>query len=243
MLHNLSDRHLGAIREATTWIQEQFNPRGIIVSGTIVRGNPGPSSDLDIAVVHKPHWRQRVQRFFNGVPADVFVNPEFRYRQTFAEEIANGRPVMAHLISTGEIVHDPDGMLPLLQALAAETLAGGPRISAESLALRKYAIATGFEDAQDIRDVDPDRAHAMITEALVSAVNLFFLQMGRWLPRPKVLLSGLDEVDPSLATAVRSALRESDLEIRLERSQAVVHRIVGETGFFVWESEQQPLRE
>ncbi len=47
--------------------RRRYDPLGIVASGTIVRGSPGPSSDLDLYVIHAAPWRQRVQRRFNGV--------------------------------------------------------------------------------------------------------------------------------------------------------------------------------
>jgi hypothetical protein len=38
----------GALRQAVAYILGVTEPLGIVASGTILRGNPSPSSDLDI---------------------------------------------------------------------------------------------------------------------------------------------------------------------------------------------------
>jgi len=237
----LAEPYAAALDDAVAYIHERYQPRGIIVSGTIIRGTPQVSSDLDFMVIHEPAWRQRSQRFFNGVPAEMFVNPEFQMRRVIAAEPAGGRPVMSHLIGTGEIVHDTDGVMASLQKLAREILAGGPRVPTEDLIQMRYRIASGFEDAQDIRNIHPDRAQAIVSEALTEAVKLQFLQQGRWLPRYKVLLSDLDDLDPELGHAVRLALRCPNLDERLALATPVIQRVVGASGFFEWESEPQHL--
>lgn len=230
-----------ALDEAVAYIHDRYRPLGIIVSGTIIRGTPHASSDLDFMVIHEQTWRQRTQRFFNGVPAEMFVNPEFQMRRTIAAEPAGGRPVMSHLIGTGEIVHDPDGVMAALQGQAREILHGGAKVPEDDLVQMRHRIASAFEDAHDIRDVDPDRAQTIVTEALTEAVKLHFLQQGRWLPRYKALLSDLDSLDPQLGGDVRSALRNSDLANRLDLAGPIVQRIVGATGFFEWESVPQDV--
>src|SRR5262249_52666417 len=71
----LPDQYDRALREAVTFVMERFQPVGIIATGTIGRGTPDAASDLDVWVVHLEPVRQRLQKFFNGVPAEIFVNP------------------------------------------------------------------------------------------------------------------------------------------------------------------------
>jgi predicted nucleotidyltransferase len=53
----LPEGYRRAFDAAFQFIQVQFNPDGIVVSGTIARGNPDPASDLDVVVVHHQPWR------------------------------------------------------------------------------------------------------------------------------------------------------------------------------------------
>lgn len=241
MIPPLAEPYAAALEEALAFIHERYRPHGIIVSGTIIRGEYHANSDLDFVVIHEPAWRQRTQRFFNSVPAEMFVNPEFQMKRVIAAEPASGRPVMSHLIGTGEIIHDTDGVMASLQGQSRLILKGGSHVDGETLTQIRYRIATGFEDANDIRDIDPDRAHSIVTEALIEAIKLHYLQQGRWLPRHKVLLSDLDDLDPELGYAVRSALGCRNLDERLALATPVIQRIVRETGFFEWESEPQHL--
>jgi hypothetical protein len=241
MAVHLDEPYATALREAVAYIHDRYQPVGIVVSGTIVRGNHGPSSDLDVVVIHEATWRQRVQRFFNGVPIEMFVNPEFQIRRVILGEPANGRPVMSHMIGTGEIIHDPAGVMFDLQALARQTLSAGPNFSPESLLAKRYAIATALEDAADIRAVDIDRAQAMLTDTLIEAAKYVFLANRRWLPRSKTLLADLDTLDPELGSDMRRALGPAGIDERIELTESLAQRIIGATGFFEWESEPQEL--
>ena len=230
-----------ALDEAIAYLNERYQPIAIVASGTIVRGTGHATSDLDIVAIHEPPWRQRTQRFFNGVPADMFVNPVFQIRRQMKKDAEAGRPVMAHMLATGVVIHDPTGVAATLQAEARDNLAAGPAVSNESLIIRRYGIATNFEDAFDLREFDSDRARTLLVESLVEAVKWHFLNQGRWLPRSKALLTDLDALDPGLGRAIRDALWEPALDRQIELATPIVQRIIGHTRFFEWESTPQPL--
>jgi predicted nucleotidyltransferase len=105
----LSEPYASALREAVEWVSGRFDVVGIIAAGSIVRGRPDASSDLDLYVIHLPLVRQRIQRFFSGVPAEIFVNPPQAIRRYFAAEHREARPITAHMLGTGAtvLVRDP----------------------------------------------------------------------------------------------------------------------------------------
>ena len=67
----LSEPYARSLEEAVAWIRMEYSPLGIVASGSIIRGNPDPHSDFDIHVVTEG-VRQRVQKFFNGIPCEIF---------------------------------------------------------------------------------------------------------------------------------------------------------------------------
>ena len=72
---DLPEKYGKALREAVRFILNRFDVSGIVAAGTIIEGNPDLSSDLDVYVIHRKLFRQRIQKFFNDVPAEIFVNP------------------------------------------------------------------------------------------------------------------------------------------------------------------------
>jgi len=79
----LPDKYDRALREALSFVMQRFKPVGIIAAGTVVRGTPDASSDLDVWVIHMEPVRQRLQKFFVGVPAEIFVNPPWVIQKYF----------------------------------------------------------------------------------------------------------------------------------------------------------------
>lgn len=238
---DLSEPYASALRAATSFIQTHYQPTGILVSGTIIRGNPHPASDLDIVVTHPHHWRQRVQRRFNTVPAEMFINPPFALERAMERDRTSGRPVMAHMLATGVILFDIDGEMVRLQRLARETLAVGPSCTPEQLTVHRYGIATLFEDATDIATSDPELAAAFVSDAMLSSMRLMFLRDGEWLPRHKLLLAGFEQRYPDWGDVVRAALRAQSIAERLDLSAPLIRHATGATGFFEWASTPQSL--
>jgi hypothetical protein len=241
MLPHLTEPYTSALRAALEYIHTRYAPTGILVSGTIIRGNPHPASDLDFVVVHPHHWRQRTQRWFGDAPGEMFVNPPFELERAMHRDAASGRPIMPHMLATGVILHDPTNTVNGLQQLAEELLDKGLSCSSESLSLQRYAIATWFEDAVDIALIAPDLASAFITEALLSSVRLMFLDDGQWIPRQKLLLSEFERRYPDWGTLVRTSLRCASVAEQLDLAAPFIEHVASVTGFFEWESEPQTV--
>jgi len=239
----LSARHRAALEAAVVAILERWRPVGILASGSIIRGNPGPESDLDIFVLHREPARQRVQRRFEGVPAELFVNPPEQIRRYFQQERRDGqgRPSTIHMFATGVAVHDPEGIVSRLQQEAAALLADGPEVTDQILTAKRYAVACWLEDALDIRTTDPEMCAALLATAVLEAVRFRYWLARRWQPRQKELLGALATLDPTLAELARRFQRAAPLTERVALAREVVARSAGETGFFAWESAVEPV--
>jgi hypothetical protein len=237
----LSEPYRTALCEAAEYIFSEFEPVAIIASGSIIRGTPDRGSDLDLYVIHREPFGQRLQRFFNGVPAELFVNATSGIARFFAEDVARGRPVTAHMLATGHPMYDPQGVARDLQQQSARILEGGPDPSPSQITQLRYTVATMFEDAEDLGERDPDLCRAFLYSAVADAVRLRYLLANTWQPRPKELLAGLATLDPELEAGIRAFYRSTDLPSQLDLARTIIQRTAGVTSFFEWESERQPV--
>ncbi|MFO7631557.1 MAG: nucleotidyltransferase domain-containing protein, partial [Caldilinea sp.] len=122
-----------ALRSAATDVLAHYDPIAIIAAGSILRGQGGPTSDIDLYVLHHAPFRQRLQRRYNGVPFEIFINPPQQVRRYFEEEHAAARPITAHILTTGAVVLDCDPIVRTLREEAAVWLAKPPAPAADSL--------------------------------------------------------------------------------------------------------------
>lgn len=232
---DLADPYQTALREAVFYLIDRFHITGLIASGTIIRGNPSPGSDLDLFCVYEGDTRQRIQRFFNGVPCEMFVNPPRRVYQYFEDENRTGRQITAHMFSTGVVILNVDGVLDDLLTKATEMLNVSPQPDPQWLTIRRYIMADSIENALDLRYEKPDTAMLLLSSALKELVYYVFISQSKPIPRDKDLLDRLSEHDPALARLFHAFFSASGDE-RFVIVEQIADATIGTRGFFEWES-------
>lgn len=233
-------RYAAALREAVIYIVNRYDPVGIVACGTIIRGAPDEASDLDLYVIHGAPWRQRVQKFFGGVPAEMFVNPPVAIRRYFREQHAAGRPLTAHMLATGWIVLSRDGIIETLCREAAEWLDKPVDYPASRAVMDRYYVATLYEDARDVAGKDPAAAGMLLQEAVTMMLRHWFLRNGMFVPRGKELIARLTALDEQLGQAAAEFF-QAPSEARWAAAQFIADRTIEARGFFEWETEPEDV--
>jgi len=238
---NLPDQYDRALREAVSFVLERFQPVGIIAAGTIVRGTPDAASDLDVWVVHLEPVRQRLQKFFNGVPAEIFVNPPWVIQKYFIQDQQEGRPISAHMMATGTVVLATDPVVEQLRKTAISWLSSVPTFTPLRLTQARYAAATKLEDALDIVERNPAAANMLASEAVRQMLHFAFLKAGRFIPRDKDLLDAVTKMDSDLAANVQLFFEITDCRRRMQLAKELADRVLEVRGFFEWNSEPEEM--
>src|SRR5215813_2861548 len=237
----LPDKYDRALREAVSFILERFKPVGIIAAGTVVRGTPDATSDLDVWVIHMEPFRQRLQKCFVGVPAEIFVNPPWVIQKYFVQDQQEGRPISAHMMATGSMVLAIDPVVEQLRRAAISLLSSAPTLTPQRLTQARYAAATKLEDALDIVDRNPAVANMLASEAVRQMLHFAFLKARRFIPRDKDLLDALMTLDPELATKAQLFFDSLDWKRRMHLANELADHILEVRGFFEWNSELEEM--
>ena len=237
----LPDKYDRALREAVSFVLELFKPVGIIAAGTVVRGTPDITSDLDVWVIHMEPVRQRLQKFFVGVPAEIFVNPPWVIQKYFVQDQAEARPISAHMMATGTVVLATDPVVEQLRQTAISLLRSSPTLTPQRLTQARYAAATKLEDAVDIVERNPAAAVMLASEAVRQMLHFAFLKAGRFIPRDKDVLDALMTMDPDLATKAQRFFDAVDWKRRMQLANELADHILEVRGFFEWTSELEEM--
>lgn len=238
-LPTLPSPYAEALREAVEYILARYDVLGLFACGTIISGTPDANSDLDLYVIHGKPQRQRVQKRFHGVPAEIFVNPPQTIRHYFAEE-STTRPCTAHMLANGLLLIDRHPITEELSAEAHTWLATPPNLSDTQLTMNRYMAADAFENAQDIAQRDPANSSLILHQAVQEMINYSFVATNRPWPRTKRTLAALAEMDPALGDLARRYYEAENNETRLQLAHQIAARTIQATGFFEWET---PLEE
>jgi len=233
----LEPRHDAALREAVAWILDRCEGVvGIVAAGSIVRGAPDASSDLDLFVVHDRPRAQRLQRRFGGVAAEVFLNSPATARDFLERDRERRVCPTAHMLATGFVVLERDDSLSELREEARCELEAPPPCDEAEDVWERYACATLHEDAADVLDRDPETASLILTHEVWGLLRHRHRQEHRWIPRLKELLDRTAELDPELTALARRFFGASRPGEQLELAGRVAERMGGARGFFAWDS-------
>lgn len=237
----IAEPYASAIQEAVDYILGRFNPvLGIIVAGSILRGEGDERSDIDTFVIFEGDYRQRVQKLFKGVRFEIFANPPQRVPQYFQEEQADGGASTAHMIATGHILLNRAPIVDDLRKQAQEVLNEPPKYSATFLSLERYMAADSFENALDLRERDPAMGLTLLGAALARMLAYYFQKQGKYVPRHKDMLAVLREDSPELAGLVEAFWAASG-DARFEIACKIADMTIETRGFFEWETEPQKV--
>jgi hypothetical protein len=229
-----------ALEEALTWVETNFKTIGIVVSGSIIRGNPHHNSDLDIFVIHENPFRQRIQKYFNGVPCEILINNFKHVYQYFEKELNANQPVSADILSTGKIYKGHDNIEFKRMIEAAQMYAvKSPVISEKKNLYVRYSIANAFEDATDTMDADKQTTLYFLNKVIVEIIDYVFLMEGKPLPRAKERFSCLKKINPEISKLVSEFYFENDLRLKYSIVRNLVTKTIGEQGFFEWVSPEE----
>ena len=236
VLPSLPLRYSLALRAALDYVFSEFQPFAVVVSGSIVRGNPDPASDFDIVVVHRHPWRRRVQKWFGGVPTEIFINSPEWIQSYLKQESADGRPIMAHMLTTGALVYSSSPEIGSLIELARENLQRGARFSEAALEQQRYGAACLYEDAFEVADRDATSAMLILGRAVEATVRYWFACRQRYSVRSKEQFQQIKSEDPITGDLIESILLAPVFVNRIAAARDLAQRVVGHTGFFEWDS-------
>jgi hypothetical protein len=215
---------------------------GVLATGSRIHGQPEPASDLDLhVVIHSPR-RQRRNRVVEGIEVEMFINPPFQVRRYLAES----RGVDEHMFTFGRVVHDPHGVVAAIRAEAASRWQAGPApVRGREAWQHRYFPADLLRDLQDIGANDAATANLLIVRTVEQLLRSHYRLQGRWIEKPKRLLSHIQQWDPIAARFALAALAGGPLEQRREALEQLADHILGAIGGLMpleWETDWEELQ-
>jgi len=233
----MNDHYRAALNQAIHWIEEQLHPVAIIASGSIIRGNPNANSDFDIFVIHEAPFRQKIHRFFNGIPCEIFLNNIAQVYRYLEEEVKRCRPSTAHMLTTGTLIKGGDN--PAIQQLLLDVKAyvhKAPVLTEQQLTLHRYTIVTLYEDATDLLDTNEVTTLYFLNKAVAECIDYFFLRNQTVLPRAKERIQHIEAQAPELGQLITSYYLQQDTREKHAIAGLLVKELTAHTGFFEWET-------
>jgi predicted nucleotidyltransferase len=226
-----------AADEAERYVRATYKIHGMVISGSIVRGNAGPTSDLDIFIVHAEPWRIREQKWFHGVPTELFVNPPDRIRKYFESEHEDGKPSTAHMFATGEVLAGADDIVAEIVKEAKDWLAKPIAPTPNQLASKRYEAIDALDNARDAVAYDQAAARLLLADAVWHIAAYAFWKRGMFQPRKKDMVTALAAIDPIAAARVRTFTANTGRDA-FRAVLGLANHVLGVDTFFEWSSDR-----
>lgn len=234
---NLDSPYKEALEDAVKFILKKFSVQGIVVTGSIINGKFHKTSDLDIFVINNRYERQRIQKYFNKVPCEIFVNPPQIIKNEIEESRLSGDCTTAHMFASSFVIYDQNQLVYKLKHKSKELIARGPSNSKLKMQMIKYHIADNYENAVDIIESDPYMAVILAGQAIFDAVIYKLRELGKWQPKHKELMAELEKNDIELFNLVKSFYDNTNFSEKFKIAEKVMDLTIKTHGFFEWESE------
>lgn len=209
------------------WKEKYPDSAGVLLAGSVLRGEGTASSDLDLVVVCKSlehAWRDSF--FFQGWPVEVFVHDLETLNYFFEKmERPSGVPSLPKMVSEGKEIPGPNPILDEAKDLARKVLIAGPTKWTEKERIRsRYAITDLCDDMKSPRSTAELLASgARLYEVLT---EFYFRSKDRWSAKGKSIPRRWKEDSPELGErflqAFEKLFQQADPRAVLEVSEEIL---------------------
>lgn len=233
----LESKYDRALKEAIRYILKKFSVQGIILTGSIIQGTYHKSSDLDIFVITSRYERQRIQKYFNNIPCEIFISTAQIIKKEIDEGSIMGICTTADMFYNGFTIYDQNQLVYKLKNKAKDVIVRGPVNTKIKMQTLKYKIADMYENALDIKDTDPYMSLILISDAVIRAIKYSLRESGKWEPKAKYFMQELEKHNIDLFSDIKLFYNSNDFQEKFNIAERIIDNTIKERGFFEWESE------
>lgn len=200
----------------------------LVLVGSAARGELLPHSDIDVMAViaDDAGWAAPVRDggrdvFFNaeGRQVELSYTTPSRLERRMREEAAEGRRARMDWAEDGVVLEGRGTALDVLQATALALLADGPRpLTPDERSWEVFDAWNSLKDAVD-SETDETLTALLGMRGFEQLLRLFLRLSQTWEPRPRMLLSAINDATPSFAQLARGYLEAPDAGGRISSLQ------------------------
>ncbi len=201
---------------------------GILVGGSYITGQMGPTSDLDLQVVTGSDGEQRVVRRIDGVQVETWSGSPADKRRAFETE-ADGATLI--MFAQGRVLYDPRGLVAELKHEAESLYTAGPSpLSEQRIAELRFGAQDALDDVGDLVSVGSPVTLLALMQTLDLVLTIYYRLQRHWKPKPKYLLLDLAGQDRVLTGLVRACLEEFGMQRKYILLREIAERVVEPVG-------------
>ncbi|AZR73001.1 hypothetical protein BBF96_06085 [Anoxybacter fermentans] len=188
-------------------LQQRDNLVGIILFGSLAKGNYHKGSDIDLYVVGEDE-KDRVTFFYReGIPVQLL----WRSVEDFKKKILKPtRDIPMGLI--GKILYDPTGMIQKYMEKSRKLADQGPKpLTDHEKIMIRATLSQDMEIINGLLDKGKTaEAVILMNDLLLEAISAYYDIKKWWMPKRKHLISDLKNHHPDLGTLAEKIILETN---------------------------------
>jgi len=193
-----------AFHTAQSFINSYFPDCQIaVLSGSVVRGEETPSSDLDIVIIDREPFRKSY--YYCEWPIEVFVHNEDSLEDAFFIETQHGVPLTTRMCAEGMVLKGGREAEKIKEKAKRSLIEGPSALSLSKLDELRYAISDNLDDLEGSTIPEED---IYSVSALIESLHQFILRTNqRWVGEGKWMYRSLKNYDEALAGRLTKCLQ------------------------------------
>jgi len=204
-MNSINEKALEVAKKIADNYATSTNTLGILLIGSAASDSMDDRSDVDLLCVTKTSDSLSRESFVDagsGLPFEILFNTAGELHEYLCEENGSVYRTIAHMISTGKPIYNPDDQLDELMAKAEKVIASSVKTTENQSIMIRYSIEDFLSDAQ--REFEKhnmvtfmmygERLIANVTEAVLRKNNGYFRPPGQLMDYLKTHDSDLDDL-------------------------------------------------
>ncbi|MCA1011954.1 nucleotidyltransferase domain-containing protein [Halobacillus halophilus] len=174
-----------------------------VLSGSVVRGEETPSSDLDIVVIDQKPFRKSY--YYGEWPIEAFVHNEDSLEDAFFIETQHGVPLTTRMCAEGTVLKGGREAEKIKEQAKRSLIEGPSALSLSKLDELRYAISDKLDDLEGSERPEED---IYSVSSLTESLHQFILRSNqRWVGEGKWMYRSLRDYDEMLAARLTECLQ------------------------------------
>jgi predicted nucleotidyltransferase len=204
------------------------------LSGSIIRGEGTPFSDLDIVVIFVDLPNAFRESFYvRDFPVETFVHTPETLNYFFEQDAKQGIPSLPQMIVEGVAVPNETELSNKLKTLANKVLQNPPKLPTEKLDMIRYGITNLIDDLREPRSKEELTATA--TELYNVLADFYFRANGLWSAQNKAIPRLLQKNDSKLCRKYCESFEELFISGKQQKVIKLTEKILEPHGGFLFE--------
>ncbi|SFF79357.1 Nucleotidyltransferase domain-containing protein [Halobacillus alkaliphilus] len=193
-----------AFHTARAFIDSYFpDCQSAVLSGSVVRGEETPSSDLDIVVIDREPFRQSY--YYCKWPVEVFVHNKDSLEDALFIETQHGIPLMTRLCAEGMVIKGGREAEKMIEEAKKSLIEGPCALPLNKLNELRYAISDNLDDLEGSERPEED---IYSVSSLTESLHQFILRSNqKWAGEGKWMYRSLRDYDEALAVRLTECLQ------------------------------------